>query len=153
MEAVVFLSFSRAFRMAFPRARRAFSFPRAPFETLSLALEGLSLSSLSSLISLSSAHNVCFYLEKGAQLRTSRTSAHNPFVRVFVCLCVQPALWGGGSWRGKRSHVARISGRKRVLTWRVFPARTALHNIPKFTKIPNITILPNKLIVTTMHPL
>ena len=38
-------------------------------------------------------------------------------------------------------------------TWRVFPARPALHNIPKFTKFPNITTLLNKLIVKTMHPL
>ena len=73
-------------------------------------------------------HKIEFCVIFGHTRRTSRTSAHNPFVRVFVCLCASPCdfgsypRWeggqpapgwaavvrGGGSLGGKRPHVARI---------------------------------------------
>ena len=60
---------------------------------------------------------------------------------------------GGSTPRYSHALTWRVFQEESAPTWRVFPARPALHNIPKFTKFPNITILLNKLIVTTMHPL
>ena len=37
-------------------------------------------------------HKIEFCVIFGHTRRTSRTSAHNPFVRVFVCLCAMPEI-------------------------------------------------------------
>ena len=146
------------------RSRRDFSFLLHFPSRSRRSLNSLSsLFSLSSLLSLFPAHNVFFCLTHNAH----RAHLHTSRLCVFLCVCVpnprrgggQPALGGAVFMRELAMTTAphaltwHVFQEGSTSTWRVFPARPALHNIPKFTKFPNITILLNKLIVTTMHPL
>ena len=93
VEAVVSLFLARLLKhfLALPSGFFFLSRSRATQRVFSFSLALLNLlilPKLSILLNLANPpHNVCFCPEKGAQLRTSRTSAHIPFVRVFVCLC------------------------------------------------------------------